>query len=331
MSDPGFTTFWGIRHSPFLGRVDVPANLLLDGQRAAASRILIAAQEGAPMVVTGAPEGAGSTVLSRWLYDSLPESSHHAMLLASGAPGVDPAALSARIADFGVSRLGIPRPATLGDSLREQLIALAPVFDAIRNSGKRLAIIFDNAANLTGEPWAAYFLAVVRQGELVEGIAQFFLFGFKDGLDSVCAQWPRALDARTMKIPVSAPDAADQKRWVENRLVMAGCDPAAARKVFAGPALQRAILISGNNLTRLGRIAEGAMIESFMDESRQVAVRHVDIAAASSVLAPMTSDRVLKKSQGINGSRTNGPVDRGDGTIPGLLDLLKPDGSGEGP
>ena len=307
MTDPGFTTFWGLRHSPFLGRVDVPAQMLLESQRAAATRLLIAAQEGAPVVVASGPEGAGTTVLARWLYESLPESSHHALLLSLSAPGVEPAALSARMASFGASRLGVQPVDHGGGSLREQLVALAPLFDALRGSGKRLAVIFDNATQLAGEPWAAFMLAVTRQGELVDGVTQFFLLGQTDGMENLCAAWPRALDARSLKIRLRAPDEGDQRRWIENRLLMAGCDLAAARRIFPVPAVQRAISLARNNLTRLGRIAEGAMIEAFMAGASEVMVQHVDAAGA----APGRS------STGDSPARST--------TLPGLLDLLKPE------
>jgi type II secretory pathway predicted ATPase ExeA len=321
MTDSGFTSFWGVRHSPFLGRVDVPAQLLLEGQRAAATRVLIAAQEGAPMVVASGPEGSGATVLARWLYDSLPESTHHAILLTSSTPGVEPAALTTRVAAFGTSRLGIQPVEPGGGSLREQLIALAPVFDALRSSGKRLAVIVDNAAYLAGEPWAAYMLAVIRQGELVDGVVQFFLLGQADAMDALCAAWPRALDSRAIKVRMRAPDEVDQRRWIENRLVMAGCDPEAARKVFTDAAVQRAIALSRDNLTRLGRIAEGAMIEAFMAGARQVAVHHVD-AVSSATGRTRGNEPASESSSGSSLGSSSGPAPV---NAPGLLDLLKPE------
>ena len=96
LSHAGFAAFWGLRHSPFFGRVDVPARMLLESQRSTATRVLIAAQEGAPVVTIGGRDGVGSTMLARWLYESLPESTHHAMLLAPGAAGTDPSALTDR-------------------------------------------------------------------------------------------------------------------------------------------------------------------------------------------------------------------------------------------
>ena len=308
-SPSGFATFWGVRHSPFFGRVDVPAHLLLENQRSTATRVLIAAQEGAPVVSVGGRDGAGSTLLARWLYDSLPESTHHAMLLAPGAAGTDPSALTSRIADFGRSKLGVAMadPAALIGPVRGQLIALAPVFDALRNQQKRLALIFDNAGLLSGEPWAAYILAVIRQGELIDGVVQFFLFGHEDGLHQIVSSWPKSLEARAMRIPLSAPSEADQARWIENRLILAGCDENLARSFFSRAAIQRAISASGQNLTRLGKLAERAMIEAFMSGSRQVEVQHVasalgqEGAKATSVVAP---------------SAQKG--------MPGLMDLLKP-------
>ncbi|NDE14959.1 hypothetical protein EBZ80_08530 [bacterium] len=307
MTDVGFTKFWGVRHSPFLGRFDVPAQMLLETQRAAATRMLIAAQENAPVVVASGPEGSGATVLARWLYDNLAEATHHALLLSLSAPGVEPSALSARMASFGASRLGVQPVDPGSGSLREQLVALAPLFDALRGSGKRLAVIFDNAAYLAGEPWAAYMLAVTRQGELVDGVIQFFLLGQTDAMESLCAAWPRALDARATKVRLRAPDEADQRRWIENRLLMAGCDPAAARRIFPAPAVQRAISLARNNLTRLGRIAEGAMIEAFMAGATEISAHHVDAASASPG----------RPSTGEASSQTT--------KIPGLMDLLKPE------
>ena len=319
MPDPGFASFWGIRQSPFLGRVDVPVGLLLAGQRGAASRALIAAQEGASVVTIAGRDGAGSTVLARWLYERLPETSHHALLLAPGAAGVDPAALSSRIAAFGVAQLGVsaPNPERLAGSLREQMIALAPVFDALRNSHKRLAVIFDNSAHLSGEPWAAYMLAVVRQGEIVDGVIQFFLFGNEDGIDRLTSSWPRALEARAIKVALASPSNSDQATWVENRLVMAGCDEAVARNIFSKSAIQRAIAGSAQNLARLGRIAEGAMIEAFLSGSRQVTESHVEIA--STALGRGGASIADAAGDGIETHNAHEKL-----ANPRLLDLLKP-------
>lgn len=309
LSSSGFAAFWGVRHSPFFSRVDVPARLLLENQRSTATRVLIAAQEGAPVVTVGGRDGAGSTLLARWLYDSLPESTHHALLLAPGAAGTDPSALTSRIADFGTSKLGVAMADTgaLAGPVRGQLIALAPVFDALRNQQRRLAIIFDNAGLLSGEPWAAYILAVIRQGELIDGVIQFFLFGHEDGLHQIVSSWPKSLEARAMRIPLPQPSEADQVRWIENRLILAGCDENLARSFFSRAAIQRAISASGQNLTRLGKLAERAMIEAFMSGSRQVEVQHVaaalghDGAKVASIAAPN--------------------AEKG---MPGLMDLLKP-------
>ena len=319
LPDPGFAAFWGVRQSPFLGRVDVPAGLLLAGQRGAASRALIAAQEGASVVTIAGRDGAGSTVLARWLYESLPETSHHALLLAPGAAGADPAALSSRIAAFGVGQLGVPapNPERLAGSLREQMIALAPVFDSLRNTQKRLAVIFDNSAYLSGEPWAAYMLAVVRQGEIVDGVIQFFLFGNEDGIDRLTSSWPRALEARAIKVALPSPSNSDQATWIENRLVIAGCEESVARNVFSRSAIQRAIAASSQNLARLGRIAEGAMIEAFLSGSRQVTESHVEIA--STALGRGGASIADAAGDGIETHNAHEKL-----ANPRLLDLLKP-------
>lgn len=312
LSPAGFTAFWGLRHSPFFGRVDVPARMLLDNQRSTATRMLIAAQEGAPVVIVGGRDGVGSTLMARWLYDSLPESTHHALLLAPGAAGADPSALTSRIASFGASRLGVPKTgevdgAALAGPMRGQLIALAPVFDALRNQQKRLAIIFDNAGLLSGEPWAAYILAVIRQGELIDGVVQFFLFGHEDGLQKIVSSWPKSLEARAMQLPLPPPSATDQSVWLENRLTLAGCDRTLARSLFSPAAIQRAISASGQNLTRLGRLAEKAMIEAFMSGSHQVDVQH--IAAAIGHDGTKVASIVTSTAPKV---------------MPGLMDLLKP-------
>jgi hypothetical protein len=231
------------------------------------------------------------------------------MLLAPGAAGTDPSALTSRIADFGRSKLGVAMadPAALNGAVRGQLIALAPVFDVLRNQQKRLALIFDNAGLLSGEPWAAYILAVIRQGELIDGVVQFFLFGHEDGLHQIVSSWPKSLEARAMRIPLSAPSEADQARWIENRLILAGCNENLARSFFSRAAIQRAISASGQNLTRLGKLAERAMIEAFMAGSRQVEVQHV-ASALGQESAKAASAAVPNTQKG----------------MPGLMDLLKP-------
>lgn len=306
-SPGGFLAFWGVRHSPFFGRADVPAAFLLENQRNAAARVLIAAQDGAPVVTIGGPGGVGLTLLAKWLYEALPEASHHAMLLAPGGPGTEPAALTTRIAAFGASRLGVAM-ATMSlttESMRDQMITIAPVLDVLRRGQKRLAIIFDNAGLLSGEPWASYILSVIRQGELIDGVLQFFLFGHETELQKITSSWPRALDARTINIALLAPSEADQRKWLEHRIILAGSDDASARKIFSNEAAKEAISGSGNNLTKLGRIAEAAMIEAFMASSRQVESRHVAIA-----LGHQDRQEVSVSPLAVRGT--------------GLLDLLKP-------
>ncbi|NBQ54909.1 MAG: hypothetical protein EBU49_15205, partial [Proteobacteria bacterium] len=136
---------------------------------------------------------------------------------------------------------------------------------------------------------------------------QFFLFGHEDGLHQIVSSWPKSLEARAMRIPLPPPSEADQVRWIENRLILAGCDETLAKSFFSRAAIQRAISASGQNLTRLGKLAERAMIEAFMSGSRQVEVQHVasalghDGAKVASISAPNPQK-----------------------VMPGLMDLLKP-------
>ena len=88
-------------------------------------------------------------------------------------------------------------------------------------------------------------------------------------------------------------------------MILAGSDDASARKIFSNEAAKEAISGSGNNLTKLGRIAEAAMIEAFMASSRQVESRHVAIA-----LGHQDRQKVPVSPIAVRGT--------------GLLDLLKP-------
>jgi type II secretory pathway predicted ATPase ExeA len=326
-----FSTYWGFQHSPFHARIPVPGDFLLENQRALANRLMVAAQEGAPLVVIKGRDGSGMTTLARWLYDSLPVSSHMALLLAPGAAGVEPSALSSRILDSVKSLPGAPQ-GTIdpGLGLREQLLALAPAFDLMQRRGKRIAVILDNASFLSGEPWSAYFLAMLRQGELVDPVIQFFLFGCAADMDRLIAGWSRALIARSTSVTLPSPSDDSMHRWLRNRLVLAGLPEAKAVSIFSPSAVSRAVRSAQGSLTRLGRIAGAALIEAFLAGRRIVERIDVDAATNESPDSMAAGDHV-----GIHRKATREASDQGDGStatfdkfkedseIPRLIDLVK--------
>ncbi|MEY4631310.1 MAG: hypothetical protein RIQ81_1430 [Pseudomonadota bacterium] len=342
ISTPGdFSSYWGFRHSPFLTRVVVPASALLDNQKALAGRLLVAAQEGAPLAVVRGEDGAGTTTLARWLYDALPVSTHMALLLAPGAPGVEPAALSQRMVELMQAAPGNSAgEIAAGSSLRDQMLGLAPVFDWIRQRGKRLAVVLDNAGFLAGESWAAFFLSLLRQGELVDNVVQFFLFGGTSEMEAMSAGWPRALASRTSSFRLQSPADECLHGWLRTRLVMAGMSEARAKTVFSPAAAAGAVHAARGSLTRLGRIAGGALTEAFLAGRKTVEVQDVEAVLND------TTDRVQPASGAVRGQRqhvsSRGQPDaqvRGDsggseGTggdrdsgahLPRLIDLVKLD------
>lgn len=332
-----FSSFWGVRHSPFLSRVPVPSSSLLENQRALAGRLIVAAQEGSPLVVVKGEDGAGTTTLARWLYEALPSATHMALLLAPGAPGVEPAALSQRIMDMLNNAPGNPSPAIpVAASLRDQMLGLAPVFDWLRGRGKKLAVVLDNSGFLSGESWAAFFLSVLRQGELVDNVVQFFLFGGLAEMDAMSAGWPRALSSRTTTLRLQTPADSCLHAWLRMRLVMAGMSETRAKAVFSEAAASQAVHAARGSLTRLGRIASGAMSEAFLGSRKMVEARDVMAVVNGGVdfgQQPVADARGHRQSGRPGGaSLAGGPLPFASGSdteagasMPRLIDLVKLD------
>jgi hypothetical protein len=303
---------------------------LLENQKTLANRLLVAAQEGAPLVRIKGPEGAGITTLARWLYDSLPVSSHFALLLAPGAAGVMPSALTGKIIEAVKNLPGAPQNAVQPDaSVRDQALALAPVFDLVQKRGKRIAVILDNAGFLSGEPWSAYFLAMIRQGELVDPVIQFFLFGSSTEMERIAAEWPRALQARSTAFNLSVPGDESMVRWLRNRLVLAGLTDTRAVSLFPPVLASRAVRAANGSLTRLGRIAGAALVEAFLAGRTIVERSDLDAVLSAGSETPGGADAggsarrqrnrdLSRESDGNQG----GNVGEGTG-IPRLIDLVK--------
>lgn len=342
MKQSGFSQFWNLRESPFFGNFEISEHHLLTSQRAVVTRLLLAAQQGVPVVGVFADEGAGSTTVARWLYENLPETSHFAMILSPGAQGVDPSHLTSRIRSFASARIpgagnvqNMSVPAS-SESLKDQIAGLASVLDALQAAGKKLALIIDNAGLLAGESWAAYLLGILRQGDLVEHVLQFFLIGNREDLSATVQSWPRVLETRMTRLSLSRPEAAEVDVWLRNRLSLAGFNVESAGSVFSPQARKRLVEQSGCCLPKMAQLAEGAMIEAYLAGSTTVEASHVDRAThgvgESSPVGPGIR-RTPARIDADSISENDAPVERKrdrhkDGTDHegdlSLMDLIKP-------
>jgi hypothetical protein len=252
--------------------------------------------------------------------------------------------MTERIKAFASARIpgvggGAEQPAKVQDgSIRGQMAELLPVFDALRASGKKIALIVDNAALLAGEPWAAFLLGILRQGELIEHVLQFVLIGHTSDMSQMMQTWPRVLEARVSRFALSRPSPDDLGTWLCNRLVLAGADRLIAEQVFTSAARKRLLDLTSCSLPKLSWLAEGAMVEAFMTGSHVVDVVHVD-RSHSGGSELVTSDGVrgqMVVGAGASVRRQESHIDAqwgreqtnqepGKTGEPSLLDLIKPE------
>lgn len=266
-----YRSFFGLAEKPFALTPNTAFLVRLAPYQACLNLLRVALGEGEGFIKVVGEVGIGKTLLCRALLNTLGEEADRWQVAWLPNPGLAPSALRQALAE----ELRIPMAQSLDDhallaALNRRLIELA-------GQGKRTVLLIDEAQALPPRTLEALRLLTNLETERCK-LLQVVLFGQPE-LD-VLLERPELRQLRqriTFSYRLRPLDAADTRRYVEERLIHGGYR---GEPLFEAAALRVLARGSGGIPRLINILAHKALMAAFGAGERQVNTGHVRRAVA---------------------------------------------------
>lgn len=220
--------------------------------------------------------GTGKSLLARRLLESLSEDEYEVALLVVLHGDVDSNWLVRRIAaQFGVD---------VGSGSKVEIIGkLFERLEAIAASGKRAAILLDEAHMLRGQDLLEELRGLLNLDLPDRKLLSIVLFGLPE-LDDVLMRDPALQQRTAVRFQLNPFPPEVVAEYVRFRIEHAGSD----QDIFSDEALEKIAQYSGGNPRIINVMCDNALFEGF--------IRHTRIPLPADVIDSVAEDLRLKKS-----------------------------------
>jgi type II secretory pathway predicted ATPase ExeA len=269
--------FFGLEREAFQNDLDPRFYFEGSSQRRARMQILRAVQQRKGLVLVLGRPGLGKTTLAHHLLADLDRDKFAAQLLVSSHRECARGWFLPQLARLhGVAR-SAERIPELIDQIHEQLLR-------VRRSGRHPVLLVDEAQLLAEPSTLEEFRALLNLAQDGERLLTLVLFGMEE-LGGTLSLDPSLLQRVDVRLQLSPFSAAESGAYLAHRLDRAGGSAA----LLAPETVDALYRYSGGVLRVLNTLADNALFEAALDESRQVGAEHVAAAAAQLDLRPANS------------------------------------------
>lgn len=272
-----YVKFFGLEREAFQNDLDPRFYFEGASQRRARMQVLRAVQQRKGLVLVLGRPGLGKTTLANHLLCDLDHERFAAQLLVSSHRECARGWFLPQFARlFGAEQPAVRIPELIGQ-IHEQLLR-------VRLDGRHPVLLVDEAQLLAEPQTLEEFRALLNLAHDGQRVLTLVLFGMEElgGILSVDPSLAQRVDVRVLLNPFTA---AESGAYLAHRLDRAG----GSASLFAAEAVDALYRYSGGILRVLNTLADNALFEAVLDESRQVGADHVSAAAAQLDLRPQAA------------------------------------------